>query len=244
MTSDTLVSHQLNASPFGFSAVGIEDLGATEYTLVTLAVDVSSSVAHFEREMLDCLKEIIDACRKSPRADNLLIRLVQFASGLDEIHGFKPLEQCHPSSYDSCLNVGGMTALADGTVNALEAMGKYGKDLVENDFDVNGILIVITDGMDNHSTNTPQQAEDLLKAIARDEVLESTVSILVGVNVQEADIQRYLTAYETTVGFNKYVELDNAKASTLAKLAEFVSKSISAQSQALGTGGPSQVLSF
>ncbi|GAH21713.1 unnamed protein product, partial [marine sediment metagenome] len=31
---------------------------------------------------------------------------------------------------------------------------------------------------------------------------------------------------------------------TLSKLAKFVSRSISAQSQALGTGGPSQALQF
>lgn len=242
--SETLTSYSLEASPFGFSAVGIEDLGAAEYTLVTLAIDVSSSVADFEDELVACLKEIIDACRKSPRADNLLLRLVQFASGLDEIHGFKPLEQCHPADYEKCLRVGGMTALADGTVNALEAIGRYGKDLVESDFDVNGILIVLTDGMENHSTNTPAQAEELLKRIKSDEVLESIVSILVGVNVQDSQIQQYLNQYEAEVGFNKYVELGNAKASTLAKLAQFVSKSISAQSQALGTGGPSAVLEF
>ena len=37
---------------------------------------------------------------------------------------------------------------------------------------------------------------------------------------------------------------DKADAKTLARLAEFVSQSISAQSQALGTGGGSQQLVF
>ena len=42
--------------------------------------------------------------------------------------------------------------------------------------------------------------------------------------------------------FDKYEKINNIDAKSLAKLAEFISKSISAQSQALGTGGPSKAL--
>ena len=45
-------------------------------------------------------------------------------------------------------------------------------------------------------------------------------------------------------GFTQYIELADAKANTLAKLADFVSRSISSQSQSLNTGGPSKSLSF
>jgi hypothetical protein len=38
--------------------------------------------------------------------------------------------------------------------------------------------------------------------------------------------------------------MGDADSATLARLAEFVSRSISAQSQALGTGGSSQALVF
>jgi hypothetical protein len=137
-----------------------------------------------------------------------------------------------------------MTALVDGTVNSIEALTQYGKDLVESDYETNGILVVITDGMDNASTNTKSQAKKLIKDIQKEESLESLVSILVGVNVNEPDIGIYLKDFEGEVGFTQYVEVDNATASTLAKLAEFVSKSISAQSQALNSGGPSAPLSF
>ena len=78
----------------------------------------------------------------------------------------------------------------------------------------------------------------------KSEALESILSILVGVNVNDPSVSQWLKALHQNAGFTQYVELGDAKAATLAKLADFISRSISAQSQALGTGGPSQSLSF
>jgi len=238
--SSDMLQHSLTHSNFGFSAKNVDELGATEYTLVTIAVDVSGSVACFKGEMEKCLKSIVDACRKSPRADNLMVRILTFNNNLRELHGFKLLQECNPGDYDNCLSVGGLTALCDATVNATEALGSYGQRLVDGDFDTNGILVVITDGFDNNSTNTTNQAREAIEAINKAESLESLVTILVAVEVNDTGVANALQRFEKEVGFMQYVELDNASANTLAKLAKFVSKSISSQSQALGTGGPSQ----
>lgn len=244
MTSDTLEQRNLGVSPFGFSAERLDDLGASEYTLVTVAIDDSASVRPFKSDIVKCMKEIVDACRKSPRADNLMLRVISFGSRLEEAHGFKQLINCNPNDYDNTPPCGGATALYDGVVNSVEAIGSYGKALVDNDLDVNGIVIIITDGMDNGSTNNEQQCKDGLKQIVMDEDLESLVSILVGVNVQDTVVEQYLEGFEKSVGFTQYVKLGDASSKTLAKLAQFISKSISAQSQALGTGGPSESINI
>ena len=241
MTSDILEQRNLTVSPFGFSAERLDELGASEYTLVTVALDDSGSVSAFKSDMEDCMKEIVDACRKSPRADNLMLRVITFGSKLEEVHGFKQLINCNPNDYSGILSCGGLTALCDGVMNSVEALGDYGKDLVENDLDVNGIIVVVTDGMDNNSTNTIGQCKDGLKNIILAENLESLVSILIGVNVQEPAVEQYLEEFEKQANFTQYLKLQDASAKTLAKLAEFISKSISAQSQALGTGGPSSI---
>lgn len=44
------------ASNFHFQAVGLDALGATEYTLATVVVDISGSVSGWERQLEDCLK--------------------------------------------------------------------------------------------------------------------------------------------------------------------------------------------
>lgn len=241
--NESMESFVLNTSNYGFSATALDSLGATEYTLVTIAVDISSSVYRFRDELVVCLKAIIEACKKSPRADNLLVRTIMFNKLIGEMHGFKLLTDCSLDVYDS-LTVGGTTALFDATVNALEAIKDYGNNLYSEDFEVNGISIIITDGWDNESTNTPNQAKEIIDDIKKQEKMESLLSILIGVNVREPDIKKCLSDFETQAAFDKYVEIENADRSTLAKLAQFISKSISSQSQSLGTGKKSVPLMF
>lgn len=240
--NDNLEEHKPQIGAYGFSGTRIDALGATEYTLVTIAQDVSSSVQNFKSEMEKCIQEIVKACKFSPRADNLMIRLTEFASDLNEIHGFKQLESCNLADYKDVLNVGGMTALFDASENAATSTARYGKQLMEKDFDVNGILFVITDGRNNHSTLNINAVKESFKEALKSESLESMVSILVGVDVSDPDVSSALTKFKEDAGFTQYLEIDNADSKTLAKLAEFVSKSISSQSQSLGTGGPSTQL--
>lgn len=235
--------HTIVGSSYGFSATRIHDLGAAEYTLVTIAADVSGSVDGFERDIERAIREIVDACRHSPRADNLMLRLTMFDHQLTEIHGFKPLMGCHPNDYDGCLKIGGTTALFDAAHNAVAAVAHYGKDLADNDFDANGIIFVMTDGYDNASSADATAVKKALKKAIVSESLESLVSILVGVNVSAANVSQALMQVKNDAGFDKYIEIAKANASTLAKLADFVSRSISAQSTALGTGA-SASLSF
>ena len=146
--------------------------------------------------------------------------------------------------YNQVINPNGLTALYDATINSVDSIKEYGKKLVEQDFDVNGITIVVTDGMDNRSQYNSSNVKDSISDISFEEVLESMVTILVGVNTKRSDVQQYLSNYSNEGGFTQYVDVEDADANNLAKLANFISKSISNQSQSLGTGGSSQPLSF
>ena len=231
-------------SHYGYSATRLEELGATEYTIATIVADVSGSTAAFTFDMESAITRIVQACKFSPRADNLLLRLIAFDDSLNEIHGFKLLENCHLADYGGCLRSGGSTALYDATENAVASTTNYAQKLVAGDFSANSILFVITDGMDNVSKSTAGRVKAAFAEAVLSEALESIVSVLIGVNVNDLQVSRYLRNFHLEAGFTQYVELDNADAKTLARLAEFVSKSISAQSQALGTGGASQPLVF
>ncbi|HYJ48114.1 MAG TPA: vWA domain-containing protein [Pyrinomonadaceae bacterium] len=231
-------------SHYGYSATRLEDLGATEYTVVTVACDISGSTAAFTFDMESAIARIVQACKFSPRADNLLFRLVAFDDALSELHGFKLLENCNLADYGGSLRSGGSTALYDAAENAVASTISYGQKLSAGDFSANAILFVITDGMDNASKLPAKKVKEALARAVREEALESVVSVLIGVNVQDPQASRYLRQFHVEAGFTQYVELDKADAKTLARLAEFVSQSISAQSQALGAGGASQPLVF
>jgi hypothetical protein len=243
-TPEMLEQHNLPADNFGYSAARITDLGASEYTLVTIVCDVSGSVDGFRREMEKALKEIVKACRYSPRADNLMLRLLTFSNLMGEVHGFKPLPECKEDDYGGCLNTGGSTALFDATANAVSATHDYGKRLAASDFSTNAIVVVITDGMDNASAQGAVSVKKVLARAVNDEALESMVSILIGVNMAEQAVADALDKFRQEAGLTQFVALADASYKTLAKLAQFVSKSISSQSQALGTGGPSKPLTF
>ena len=70
-------------SHYGYSATRLDELGATEYTVVTIACDVSGSTAAFIFDMEAAITRIVQACKSSPRADNLLLRLVAFDDALE-----------------------------------------------------------------------------------------------------------------------------------------------------------------
>lgn len=228
---------------FQFSAIRTDKLGACEYTLVTIVVDTSSSVTGFNNELLACIQAIIGACQHSPRAENLMVRLLTFNSQRDEIHGFVPLTQIDPASYKP-LQCRGATALYDACYDAIGATNTYATQLFQQDFSVNAAVYILTDGQDNVSnTNAEDVAKQVTQAL-RAEMLDSITTILVGVNTADGSASGYLQIFKDEAKLDQFIDIENATADTLAKLAAFVSKSIQVQSQSLGTGHAPKSLSF
>jgi len=225
---------------FKFSGVRTDKLEATEYTLVTIAVDVTGSVISFENDLRQALITAVEACQKSPRSDNLLLRVLQFSTqvGIDELHGFKPLAEIDPQVDYPLFKPDGLTPLYDAVYSSIGAMNAYARKLADDDFLANGIVFIITDGMDNHSTATPAMIKQEIKKARHNEDLESLVTVLIGVNAQ--DCSQWLQEFKQEADLDQYIDVGEATRGKLAKLAAFISQSVSSQSQALGTGGPSQ----
>lgn len=232
---------QLTAgSGYKFSATKISKLGASEYTLVTIVTDSSGSVSGFAAQLETCLKTIFKSCDKSPRRDNLLIRVVQFNDTLNEIHGFKLLGSIKESDYDNVLNIGGSTALFDACDEAIKATSTYGKQLTSQSYTCNAIVVVVTDGENNRgSIMDPAPVKKATENARKAENLESLITILVGVTNDDVNLNAYLQSVKDDGGFTQYVSIGKASPQKIAKLAEFVSQSISSTSSALGTGAPS-----
>jgi len=245
LNQPNMQSRHIGGTAYDFSAVRVDHLGASEYTLVVIASDCSSSTSGFQRAHTECLKSIVRACRRSPRADNLMLRLVTFDDKLREIHGFKPLMDCDPDDYDKAIRARGMTALFDATYNCVQSAIQYGRDLIAQDFQANAIVFVITDGQDNRSAMTPGAIQSALGGAVRDETLESVQSVLIGLETAgRDDLKQYLRDFEHDAGFSRYIDVGAADEDSLARLADFVSRSISAQSRALGSGGGARPLTF
>lgn len=241
--TDPTMEQVNTSSNYGFSAVKIDALGATEYTLVTVVVDTSSSLWGYDRDLEAMIKASVESCKKSPRSENLLVRLVSFNQDEKEEHGFKLLKTIQLSDYDNTIQTNGSTALFDATFHAIEATADYGKILEKQDFFTNAIVFVITDGDDNNSTFGPNQIKQQLDDVRRSEDLESIAVVLVGMS-GESYVQKYLDDFKNDADLDLYIDMGEVTPTKLAKLAGYLSKSISSTSQALGSGGPSKSLSF
>jgi hypothetical protein len=196
--------------------------------------------------MEKCLKEILGACQKSPRSENLLLRLLEFNTTDSELHGFRELSKIDPKDYDGIIKPRGWTALYDGTMNALDSVDGYSAQLASMDYLCNAVVFVITDGEENRSkVATTQMIKDKIAQIRSEgnKNLESIKTVLVGVGNDPA-IMDYLNRFQKDAGLDQFVKIGDATPVRLAKLADFVSKSISSTSQALGSGGGSVNLTF
>lgn len=245
MQDDNMETMRIGGRGFSFSGTKIDHLCATEYTLVTVAVDETGSVAGFADELRKMLIMAVDACKKSPRSDNILVRVITFSDrhqkGVKEIHGFKPLSEIDTTAYPDIVP-GGLTPLCDACYSSIGATNAYGEQLSKQDFSVNGICFVITDGGENSSVATMAMVKEEIGKSISSERLESMISVMVGVNTQNC--RDALDRFYKEAGLTQYVDAGDATPRRLAKLAQFVSTSVSSQSQALGTGGPSQNISL
>lgn len=245
MDSQSLKSFMIPGGGYGYTGTPIDDLQSVENTIATGLMDESGSTRAFARQIELCVKEIIKSLRHSAAADKLIYRHCHFDTNFREIHGFKPLSDINEDDYDGCWAGGGQTALYKSCCNIFEATLDYGQKQNAKRYMVNGFAYVVTDGQNYLSGDltTAQDVKVSLAKIISSESLESMNTILIGVN-PDAGVQRDLRDFHTEAGFTQYVEIENASETTLAKLGNFISKSIQQQSQALGSGGPSQSLTF
>lgn len=242
---DDATGFKTTGSGFQFSGTNVNNLvNASEYTLVAIAADVSSSVTDFAQEIEGCLKSSLEACQKSPRVDNLLVRFLTFSHKITEQHGFRPLSDCHLNKYTGSIQPSGSTSLYDASVNIVDSAATYGKALQDQEYTTNAVVIVLTDGMDVGSTLKAHHVKDAIHRARQGESLESVMTILIGINVTEPSVSQYLTAFKDEAGFDQYVEAKDASSKTMMRIAGFISKSVSSVSQSVGSGGPSQPITF
>lgn len=231
-------------SNFGFSKQRLADFNASEYTLVEIFVDSSGSISGHENAVEAAIANVIESCRKSPRAANLLIRVVTFGSNITVIHESKLLKEIVPDEYRATIRPFGMTCLRDAAVNMYSSIAAAADDLRKNDYEVNAIGFIITDGDDTCSKHGPQAVASAAANLLSSEAVDSYRSVIISINNSSSHFQSAMAAFAASCGFDQVIDAGNADPQSLAKLAEFVSASISSQSSSLGTGAPSQPVSF
>ena len=242
--SQGLDQFEVPGANFGFTGANFDNIGAMDQTLYGLVVDESGSTSPFRPEMIKAIQATVASLEKSPRADNLMFRMSCFSNDIREIHGYKPLKDCHVGHYADVFEQAGQTSLYDATLEMSESMRVYAENLAENSYIANGIIVVITDGLDLGSTHGPNDVRKSFEEMIQGEHLESLMTILIGVNIEDDHVKQKLELYKEEAGFTDFHYIKDATEKSMAKWANFVSRSVTSQSQHLGSGGPSQSLVF
>jgi len=225
----------LSGSNFQFSAVRPEFLDSNEYTLVTIVLDKSGSVSRFVDLLQKMLDEVVKACKLNPRVDNIMLRLVTFNGNLTEEFGFVPIVDIKTANLPQ-ITCRGRTALSDACYSAIGATLQYSETLLKQDYSVNSILYVITDGEENDSMNSPEDVKKLFMDTSRKEILNKMISILIGIDI--ASCKASLDDFFNRAGLTSFLDAGDANEKNLAKLGQFISKSISSSSNSLQNGKP------
>lgn len=241
MPSEDIQTFQA-ASGYKFSGMSIDALGSSQYTLVGLVVDTSGSVDPFAKALEQMLKTVYKGCNDSnnPYRENLMFRVTTFSHTIKEVHGFKTLNNINENDYNGSVITGGDTALCDAVDEMVQALTAYGATLTKQDFTVNGMIAVVTDGQDNASHTAMGAVAKSVKKIRTTETMTSCVTILVGVTNDDTNLDHYLQTFKDDAGMDQYIPIGKATPGKIAKLAGFISQSVSSTSSALNQGAPSK----
>lgn len=232
---------------YKYTGQPMDRLGGSKYTLVSLALDMSPSIEEYVPDLERMSGEVVKACMRDPNKEAIMLRFTGFHENVMEMQGFAELRHYDPDQFKGIIKIGSSTALYEATYEALLATDSYGEELVNTDCMCNGVLFILTDGMNmirGHAS--PNLIAEKLKELRKDEgarTVESINTILVCAS-DDPQVVAYCRSFKEEAGLSQLVEMGEANEANLAKLGQFVSQSISSTSQALGSGGPSQPLSF
>lgn len=238
-----LTQFTVPGSNYGYTGLPINQIQSFKNTLAIGLLDESGSTDAYKRPMELAVKEVVKSLQDSPEADQLMYRQCHFATGFREHHGFMPLVQINLDQYDGCYISNGQTTLYDSIVRVIHETLDYAKRQSASRYLCNAIIYIITDGRDYGSILKQADVKKALEEAIACEELESLFTVLIGVN-DKIDIQQDLEAFQKNVGITKYIPLKDASQKSLSRLTNWLSQQISSQSQQVGSGQPSQSLTF
>lgn len=202
--------------------VQLDELESERQTVLAFYLDKSGSMYPYESVMPGCIETVKNAIIHSKSEDEFLISLTKFDHNVSR-SGYKMVKDVDSRYYS-----GGGTALYDAIVGAQASLTTDNKDgyiddLKKGGINVKGIFVIVTDGRDEHSTNSASDARKAIEYLNQKEI----ITAFIGFGANACGIGKDL-------GFRNVLEYDKADEKTLRNIFDIVSKSaISASKNAV-----------
>lgn len=218
----------------GAAGYDVENLCASDVTLVTLLVDQSSSIGG--RNLEDAVRHgqtlLVDSMAQSREREGILVALWTFDDQHRPLHSYVPVEQAtrlDAQNYKST----GSTTLYDTWCDALAANVAYAQQLRDAGTLCRSVVVVITDGEDTSSKRTAGECSRLSRDLLAS---EQFVLAFVGVG-PDANFRKVGRSMGIPDG--SILEEKSTSASALRRVFQMVSQSAIRASQGRIQPGPS-----
>lgn len=210
----------------GAAGKALEDITASDVTLVTLLIDASGSIADrgLEQAVRDGQNALLDAFGGAKEKDSVLLALWTFNGDQKVLHSYVPVEDATRLDAKT-YRAGGATRLYDTWCDALTANVAYAQRLRDGGTPTRSVVVVVTDGEDVGSTRTSPTCAKLSKDLLASELFTLA---FVGVG-KDTQFELIAAAMGVPVGC-VHVQRD-ATPSGLRKTFQLVSKSAIRASQ-------------
>jgi uncharacterized protein YegL len=218
----------------GAAGTAMEDIVASDVTLITVLIDASSSIKDrgLEQAVREGQNHLVDAFAGSKEKDAILMALWTFASDMDVLHSYVPVSDAGRLSAKN-YHGSGCTKLYDTWCDALGANVAYAQRLRASGTPCRSVVVVITDGEDVGSTRKASECARLSR-----DLLASEQFILAFVGVG-SDVDFHAVAKSMGVPDGSIAVQKDATPSNLRKVFQMVSQSAIRASQAQVKAGPS-----
>lgn len=139
----------------GAAGKALEDIAASDVTLITLLVDASSSIGDrgLEQAVRDGQNGLVDAFSGAKERDSVLMALWTFNQDAVVLHGYLPVDDAARLTQKN-YRAGGSTRLYDTWCDALAANVAYAQRLRDGGTPCRSVVVVVTDGEDCGSTRS------------------------------------------------------------------------------------------
>ncbi len=143
----------------------VEELRSSSQTLLRLNIDRSGSMKGFTTAMVQALETVKESILASQAVNNIQISKTLFAETV-EPGGFT-----HAEKFDTSYSAGsGCTKLYDSIIDSERRISQYKEDLKESGVYVNAVLCILSDGLDNDSVATFEEAKEAVARMQKDGV--------------------------------------------------------------------------
>ncbi|MBC7544421.1 MAG: VWA domain-containing protein [Candidatus Sericytochromatia bacterium] len=154
----------------GAARKDMEDIVASDVTLITVLLDASSSIATsgLEQGVRDGYNVLVDTFMQSKERDSIMLALWTFTDTQTVVHSYMPILEAtklDASNYSA----DGATAPYDTWCQALGANIAYAQQLRNTGTPCRSIVVVITDGDDCGSRRTTTECASLSRDLLRSE---------------------------------------------------------------------------